>query len=729
MVEASQAFREAVVGDKRRVLLRVVVDISDPDITYPPAASSAEAEVSQLEQIHDKVFALAPPRVTLEANRWLLDGSQALFPASRPLQEETGFVGAAVSGADGAFSAAVWAEVRFDHVFVLQACSVYFPAADVDGVADTFTVEVRSGGSAVYSQTFQDNRENHVDLHGFTVYHPDAIRVTVAKWSLPGRLARLAEIVPGYYTAWDGGMLEAFSVVQQGNVSCMSLPYGTCSLTMDNTDRRFEPLSKDGLFQSIEERQALDIYLGVELADGNPEYKRVGLYYQANDGWRTGENAPTMRWDLVDVIGLLVNRTFLPPDTLPTTLEGWLQAIAGQLGENFAHRYIVDPAYANLPVTASREDIEGLSCGDILRFVCMATGTWPRADNTTGRITVEPLWSQGNRLELDNLTGYPGISANDEVAALLFTLSDGTEYVVSGTSASAGSTLSIKNPFIHTAAQALTAARLILATYGGNKLTTTGRGDPTSEIGDVDTVWLNQSSATTGRRVYQTFNFSQGVMQGCQSTLLQADGSFLFQARQLFTASGTFTAPAGVRLLRVILGQGGQGSGRGQDGILDPGGAFTEMTAAPGEQGVSGSGGKVWYGTVPCNEGQSFAVSIGQGGAAGTVYGQPGAEGGHTTFGTYSSANGEVYPLGFTDVAGGESFGRSGVAVPVDGSGDGAQGGAGGTAGIGYWRERTSALGNVTRYFVTVQEPGPGQAGRAGAAGFALIYWDKESAS
>lgn len=727
MVEASPAFRAAVTADKRRVLVRVVVDISDPDIRYPAAASSGTASVSQLEQIHDKIFSLAAPRVTLEANRWLLDGSQALFPVELPPQEETGFVSTALCGADGSFSPAVWVEERFDHVFILQACSVYFPETAVDGVADTFAVAVMSGGNAVYSQTIQGNRESHVDLHGFTVYHPDAILVTISKWSLPGRRARVAEILAGYYASWDGGMLESFSVVQQGSVSCLSLPYGTCSLSMDNLDRRFEPRSKDGLFQSIEARQAIDIYLGVELEGEAPEYKRLGLYYQSNGGWRTGDNSLTMQWDLVDVIGLLADRAFLPPQTLPTTLEGWLQALAGQLGENFAHRYIVDSAYASLAVTASREALDGLTCGDILRFVCMATGTWPRADNATGRLTAEPLWSQGNQLDLDNLSSYPVIQANDEVAALLFTLSDGTEYVISGTSTAADATVSIKNPFLHTKAQALTAAKLILATYGGNKLETTGRGDPASEIGDVDTVWLDRSAATTGRRIYQTFQFSQGVLQGCKTTLLQADGASLFQGRQIITASGSFTAPAGVRLLRVILGQGGQGGGRGHDGYLDPGGAFSEMVAEPGEPGINGSGGKIWYGNVPCNEGQVFTVTIGQGGAPGGAYGTAGGQGGETTFGTYSSANGEVYPLGFTDVASGDSYGRSGVPAPLGGTSDGGAGGAGGTAGIGYWRERTTSLGNVDRYFVVVQGPGPGQAGAKGAEGFALVYWDKEA--
>lgn len=98
------------------------------------------------------------------------------------------------------------------------------------------------------------------------------------------------------------------------------------------------------------------------------------------------------------------------------------------------------------------------------------------ADASTGDLTAEPLWSEGNRVTLDNLNSYPTMKANGDVAALIFTLNDGagTKYIVSGNATSSSETVSIDNPFIKTEAQALAAARLILSTYGGNVLDLTG---------------------------------------------------------------------------------------------------------------------------------------------------------------------------------------------------------------------------------------------------------------
>lgn len=705
MIKSGQAYHAAITGDARRVLLRAVIDIISPDIVFGAGETSGQIPWSNLEQIHDKVFGNSTKYATLERDRWALDGTWDLLPDD-PTQAvgQMGYIGNVLSGADGTFSTPPWVELRFSGVSVLQACSVYFPGNAYDGVPEDFTVEVKQGGTAYHTRTYTGNTASSVSLEGFTVNNPDAIRVTVAKWSRPSRRMRVVEIVPGVYETWDGGMIAEFSVKQQGNVAATALPYGTCTLKIDNLSRRFEPRSKNGLFQSIEERQGIDVSLGVRLADGTDEYKRLGIFYQFSGGWRTGDNGLTMQWDLADIIGLLANREFLAPATLPTTLGGWIGALAAQLGVNFKDRWHVDPDFTALPVTVrTAEDVQGKKCGDILRWVCQATGTWPRADASTGDLTAEPLWSEGNRVTLDNLNGYPVMKANGDVAALIFTLNDGagTKYIVSGNATSSSETVSIDNPFIKTEAQALAAARLILSTYGGNVLDLTGRGDPSSEIGDVETVWLDESQATTARLTMQTFQFSGGVMQGCQSQLLQADGSFLYQGREIITTPGTWKAPAGKKSLRVILvGKGGDGT-RGQDGTWN----------AAGADGVDGLGGLVWAGTININDGQEFPVAFGE----------------NTTFGAYSSANGKRYENGYTDVASGDSFARTGVAKPRAGTGDGGAKGTGGTQGRRHRETSYDLDGNPSgSYWEIDAYPGIGTNGKSGVLGCVVVYWDKE---
>nr|DAU90721.1 MAG TPA: hypothetical protein [Caudoviricetes sp.] len=702
MIKSSEAYRAAITGDTRRILLRAVIDLIDPDIVYGAGETSGQSVYSKPAQLHDKVFDAPRRYATLEANRWALDGSFDLFPDD-PAETvgDVGYLGDVLSGEGGVFAAAPWVEMQFSGVSVLQACSVYFSTDPLDGYPVDFTVEVKQGGTAYFSKSFTGNTAASVSLDGFTVNNPDAIRVTVSKWSRASRRFRAVEIVPGIYEAWDGDMLATFACKQQGDVSCLALPYGTCTLAMDNLSRRFEPRKKAGLFQSITERQAIDVSIGVELEDGTRDYKRVGMYYQYSGGWRTGDNGLTMQWDLVDIVGLLANREYLVPAVLPITLSGWIASLVSQLGPNFTESYTVDAAYADLAVTAdSKEAVTGKKCGDVLRWACMATATWPRANAESGKLAVEPLWSEGNKLDLDNLTGYPIMKANNDLAAILFTLSDKTELIVSGNSTAASETVRVENPFLHTQAQALAAARGILACYGGNRLELTGRGDPSSEIGDVDTVWLDESSATTARRIYQTFQFSDGVLQGCRSTLLQADGSFLFTERAVITQSGTWTAPAGKKKLFIILvGHGGDGTD-GTDGTWN----------AAGEDGEDGLGGLVWAGTISINEQQAFPVTIDQ----------------DTVFGAYSSANGKRYPNGYTDVRSGDSFARTGVAVPKSGTGDGGVRGRGGSQGRTHETTWTDEDGDTHYETVIDAYPTPGTQGVNGVPGCVVVYWEKE---
>lgn len=134
MQDLSERYYAAITGDARRILLRAVIDIIDPDIVYGSVHSESAASCSRPDQLHDKVMELSPPYATLERNRWLLDGSFAVVPdRAADIDGEIGYVSQELSGEDGTFSPAQYVELQFSGVTILQACSVYFPGDDWDG--------------------------------------------------------------------------------------------------------------------------------------------------------------------------------------------------------------------------------------------------------------------------------------------------------------------------------------------------------------------------------------------------------------------------------------------------------------------------------------------------------------------------------------------------------------------------------------------------------------------
>lgn len=723
MIKTSDAYKKAITAPRRRILVKAVVDIVDPDLTYGAVTSSGAAPWSKPEQLHNKVMTLGPRYATLEPGRWVLDGSVGLIPGDpKQLTGEVGAVGNALCDGNGVFSPAVFVEQGIQNVKILQACSVYFSTDPLDGVPADFTVSVRAGGVDMYAKSFTGNVETSVSLDGFTVHNPDAIRVTATKWSLPSRRMRVAEIIPGIYEEWQGDKIAGVDVRMLGNFACMAIPYSTCTFTLDNKDRRFEPYSKSSMFRSIEDRQKIGLYMSVD----GVEWVPIGVYYQANGGWQTGSNDMTLTWNLSDIVGLLAQREFMLKGQLPTTLGGWMAALVSQLGPNFADRWHVDPAYRDKPVTVnSVKDLEGLTCGTIARFAAMATGTWIRADQETGDLTAEPLWSQGNALQLTSMPDYPVKRSNDEVAALIFKLYDGkaTTYIVSGTSTSSSETLSINNPFIHTQDQSIAAARQILTQYGGIRMETVSRGDPSGEIGDVDTVWISDSEAKTGRRMEQSLAIKDGVLKDCKSVLLQADGAFLYENREVFTADGIFHTGPNTTQVRIILQEGGQGGSPGQDGTYAD--DFFGKSGW-GDPGQDGRGGKVLSQTVAVNPDSDYEIVIGKGGKASEKWDVPGAEGTATKFGIYSSDSGKVFPLGFTDIASGSSYGRTGVAAPSAGTGDGGKGGRGGSEGRKHVETLHDEDGNVIGSETIIDTiPSSGSPGVDGADGVCVVYWER----
>ena len=733
MISSSEAYKQAIVARSRRIYIRAIVDISDPDLTYGDLIASSTAPWSKVDELHDKDTTAPARYATLEPGRWMLDGSFKIFPDDYSVPEKMGYALDELSGEDGTFETAQTITQEIKNTDILQAFSLFFSDDSEDGYPVDFTVQVIQGSTAYFTKEVTGNTDPALSFEGFIIYNPDKITISITKWSLPGRRVRIVEIVPGVFEQWSGSMLASFEASHNCDFSCITLPYGTVKLAIDNRSKRFEPRNKNGIFRSIEARQGIEIYIGVLLPSGAVEYKMLGVFYQHNDGWKTGDNGITIQWDLSDIVGLLADRTYIPPSTLPTTLEGWIKSVVSQLGDNFKNRYHIDSSYSSKSVTASSvDDVTGKKCGDIIRWACMVTGTWPRADAETGKLTAEPLWDQGNKVTLYNVLNYPTMKANTSIAALIFHLADGndTEFVVSGNATSSETTVTIENPFIHTTDQALTAARLMLSCYGGNLFELSGRGDPSSEIGDVDTIWLDESQATTARRMMQTFAISNGALQGCQSKLLQADGSYLFQEFVVIRKSGKWKAPANVKdnILRVVIISGGQGGSRGQDGFVGGSGNLpgSGVTAGYGEQGLDGVGGWVWYGVIHINPEQEFDVNLGAGGAPSDVYGVPGAMGGVTTFGVYSSADGDLYEGGYTDIANGQVFARTGVAAPLEGSGDGGKGGDGGEPGSGYWEQLFWEDGRPRGWdFVITKEPGPGKPGVAGASGVVMVTWDK----
>ncbi len=517
MLATSQAYKAAIVADSRRIIPEVVIDLVDPDMQYVGVVSGDSGVMSRDDQVYDKEMAHGAGYMTLEPGRNKLDGSMLLYPdTAQELTDEQGYMGKTLSDAEGAIDGYV--ELQMRNFSIMQAAAVSFSDQAIDGVAQDFIFTVYSEETVVYQQAVEGNQSALVPFDGFTVYDVTAIRVTVLKWSLPFRFFRLLEIVPGIYESWDGDALQDLDVLQETSLSGMSLPYGTATITADNAQQRFNPYDKNSLFSSIEERQGISVYYKVRLPDGTFERIPVSKYYQNSRGWTVSRDGLWIRFKMVDIIGLVSKRDFVCPATMPTTAEGWIQACLSVLGENFARLYILDGDLGSRSLTVASDENLSTSCGNVIKYVAQAIGAYVYGDSATGKMRFSVL-PEGicASLDLDNLSSYPDVDANQDLASLTIQTSDGTEYVYDGTTKTAQSDLSVSNPFIHNKAQADALAAHILSFYGGSILSAKGRGDPSSMVGDMDQLETGFGQTVAGRRYKQQLKMNDGILKDCAS--------------------------------------------------------------------------------------------------------------------------------------------------------------------------------------------------------------------
>jgi len=198
----------------------------------------------------------------------------------------------------------------------------------------------------------------------------------------------------------------------------------------------------------------------------------------------------------------------------------------------------------------------------------------------------------------------------------------------------------------------------------------------------------------------------------------------VFSNIQVFTASGTFTVPAGVTKVKAtVVGGGG-------------GGAGTNSGYGAGYNGGgSGGAGGAAIGVFSVTPGTAYAVTVGAGGAGGTGASPPtnGTVGGTSSFGSFASATGGGGGIN----NGGSNAGSAGGAgvggtlnVPggygTDGQGDNfVLGGVGGASLLGGGGRAGDSGGENGQAFGSGGGGayGPAGNGGSGANGVVILEW------
>jgi len=242
------------------------------------------------------------------------------------------------------------------------------------------------------------------------------------------------------------------------------------------------------------------------------------------------------------------------------------------------------------------------------------------------------------------------------------------------------------------------------------KVTTTTGAITSTTIDD----WLPSQTGNSGKYLTTNgTNSSWGTVTGGTSS------------HQLFTSSGTFTAPTGVTKVYITMCGGGGGGGGAADanGFAGGGGGAVSVIKCP-------------YTVVPEN---NYTVTINAGGAGGAAGDNNGAAGGNTSFnitliagGGGGGSKGSVHTGGTGGASTLNGDGQTAPGSPSMAGGNGGTGPGGGAGGVGGASLLGSGAPSAQGYAagISATSPGGGGSGAAtnavggnGATGVCLIEW------
>lgn len=233
--------------------------------------SNGAASISEFETV-DYAYQYGDTYVSLELNRWALDGKSLLVPTGEDVQD--GFISSLMSDAEGNFTTppVITREFSLKHIF--PGLTLTFDTRQQEWPLEV-TADFYLNGAVVDTQTVSITSVQ--TTISTTATKVDKVTITFDR-CLPYRRPRLENVLYGLNVQFVNK--DIVSTQQKHDVDPLSrrLPTETMQFTILDYEHKYDPDNPAGFYAYVDKNSPIEIQFGYELPDGSVEWIKPDNY-------------------------------------------------------------------------------------------------------------------------------------------------------------------------------------------------------------------------------------------------------------------------------------------------------------------------------------------------------------------------------------------------------------------------------------------------------------------
>ncbi len=304
MIEVNQFYKDNVYTPSRKTTARVKFEILD-NSAYEDCHinTSTEAIISRKDQLINKERETSFKYATYEKNYFKLDGSFRIPPKNNEIDNnELGWWSDDICNDEGIFDTPQVIDFTFDTVHHSPGLTINFDTKNNEYATD-FKVEVfDENNNTIYTKQ-ENNNTKDIYLMATPLEGYKHIKITINKWGKSFRRAKVVEVDFGISQEYHDEKIRTIDIIEEISIANENIPSSESTVVLDNQDRTFNVLNRDGFNRFLQERQQIKIDMGVETSLDIYEYVPMGVFYLRD--WQIDEGAISTTLtsrDIIDVI-------------------------------------------------------------------------------------------------------------------------------------------------------------------------------------------------------------------------------------------------------------------------------------------------------------------------------------------------------------------------------------------------------------------------------------------